>query len=70
MKDDEMITGIMLAITLIETAANGAVMIASIRQKLEQARAEGRDINLHELADLQQTNQRLTDEVLDLLETR
>ncbi len=70
MKDDKMLSGILLAITLIETAANATVMIGSIRAKLDDARAEGRDITLFELAELQKSNQRLTEEVLDLLETK
>ena len=68
MKDEEMISGILLAITLIETAANATVMISDIRSKLETARAEGRAITLDELAELQLGNQRLTAEVLALLE--
>lgn len=69
MKEDQVVSGILLALTLIETAANAATMIGAIRVKIEQARAEGRDITLHELAELQKSNQRLTDEVLALLET-
>lgn len=69
MKDDKMLQGILLAITLIETAANAAAMVASIRTRLDVARSEGRDITLEELAELQKANQNLTREVLDLLES-
>ena len=68
MRNDDMVSGILLAISLIETATNATTMMGSIRGKLDQARAEGRDITLDELASLRESNQTLTQEVLNLLE--
>ncbi len=68
MKDKDMISGILLAITLIEGAANATAMIASIRSKLDEARQNGQAVSLHDLASLQESNQSLTQDVLDLLE--
>lgn len=61
------LTGVTVALKLLETSANIAVTIAKLNALVGLARAEGRDITADELADLAEDNRALTDEVLDLL---
>ena len=60
---------IILALTLIETAANTAVALTKFKSIVQVARDEGRDISLTELRTLQDENHSKLAEVLALIKS-